>query len=218
MNFTALLRTSTDQQHNSFSSQLEKIEEFVSRYDGTINNVFHEICSGSATERPVLDKAVASCLRDGSFLCVAFVDRLSRSLFVVSKLNQTKGLKIVCAEFGTIENSTMLLNLRCLIAEDERESIRRRIKDTIQTLKLQGRKWGREDFGTKEGKKGITAYQEKIKKHAGTIVPRIKALKLSGICSYSAIARQLNLAGFLSVNGKQFYPATIKSLCLTHNC
>ena len=188
MKFTALIRTSTTHQENSFATQMDVINSFVNRYDGIVVNVFKEMCSGGKDERPVLNQAVESCLSDGSTLIVAYTDRLSR----------------------------MMLNLRTMIAEEEKEAIRRRIKHTIKTLKENGREWGRKDLFEKEGKKARTAYKNKRDVHAEKMIPRIKSLRLSGITSYNQIAKHLNSCSFKTVNQRKWFSASVRNFCLTY--
>ena len=134
----------------------------------------------------------------------------------MSKLNRIKNLKIAVCEFGTLENSKMMLNLRTMIAEEEKEAIRRRIKHTIKTLKENGREWGRKDLFEKEGKKARTAYKNKRDVHAEKMIPRIKSLRLSGITSYNQIAKHLNSCSFTTVNQRKWFSASVRNFCLTY--
>jgi len=215
--YCCYLRKSTNRQENSFDSQKDVIDSFIASNGGDIVHIFKEEGTGSDDTRPVLQQAVEYCVSNGSMLLVSHCDRLSRNLYTVARLNQLKGLTIVVAELGTVQASTLMLNLRSVIASEERAAIRRRIKDTFATLKAQGRTFGRSDFGLKEGCKGRSSYKRKCDEFAALLMPRIKALKLAGICSYTAISKHLNLAGFTTVNGKRFYPTTVKNLLLTYS-
>ena len=137
--YCCYLRKSTNKQENSFDSQQDVIDTFVASNGGEIVTTFKEEATGSDDSRPVLQQAVEYSVSNGSMLLVSHCDRLSRNLYTVARLNQLKGLTIVVAELGTVHASTLMLNLRTVIACEERTAIRRRIKDTFATLKAQGR-------------------------------------------------------------------------------
>ena len=214
--YTAYCRRSTNKQDNSIEAQLDVINAFITTNGGELVNVFTESDTGSNDRRPILQQAVDSSVSSGSNLIVSHCDRLSRNLFTIARLNNVKGLNIVVAELGSVQASTLMLNLRCVIAVEEREAIKRRIKDAFAVLRAKGVEFGRKDFGAIEGGKGRASYKSKCDAYAVDIMPRINALKLSGVTTYNAIASHLNMAGFTSVNGKRFYPSTIKNLILTY--
>ena len=91
------------------------------------------------------------------------------------------------------------------------------IKEGIKRVRASGREWGRKDLFAVEGKKASAGYKKKRDKHAETILPKIKALKLSGVCSYNQIAKRLNEAELLTTNGRRWYAASVRSICLAYN-
>jgi len=214
--FVTYCRKSTSRQENSYDTQMDAINSFIAVNGGIIVKSYFEAASGADDQRKVLSDAVNDAVSNGHFLIVSTSCRLARSLYTVARLTKIDGLRIVVAELGSIQASNLMLELKSVIAAEERAAISRRVKDTFATLRAQGRTFGRSDFGALEGSKGRDAYKRKCDAFAETIIPRIQALKLSGICSYTSIAKHLNLAGFTTVNGKKWFPATVRNLMLTY--
>jgi len=217
LSFISYARKSTSKQDHSFEAQMSVIKSFVDRQDGAITREYYETCSGGKDDRPILKQAIDDAVKHGHVLITSHVDRLSRRLRCIATLNDIPKLRICVVELGSLEASKLILNMRAVISQEEREAIRRRMVDTIAVIKASGRTWGNHDLGSQHGPLARATYRKKCKDHNDTIVPRIKALRLSGITSYTAIARCLNTAGYTTTNNKSFYPQTIKNICLTYS-
>ena len=217
LSFISYARKSTSKQDHSFEAQMSVINSFIERQGGVLVNEYYEQMAGGRNDRPVLQQAIDDAVKNKHVLITSHVDRLSRRISLVANLNDIKGLRICVVELGSLEASKLILNMRAVISQEEREAIRRRMVDTIAVIKASGRKWGNHNLGSQHGPKARETYKRMCKEHNDTIVPRIKALRLSGINSYTAIARCLNTAGYTTTNNKKFYPQTIKNICLTYS-
>ena len=217
INFVCYCRRSTQSQDNSFEAQMQTINTFVSNHNGSIVGVYKETAMGDDDTRPLLKQAVYDAVSTGSVLIVSHTDRLARSGYTIARLNEISNLRLCVASDGALQANALMLGIKGLLAQEEKQAIRRRIKDAIAVIKASGRTWGNGKLGQQHGANGRKSYKNKCNAYAETIVPRIKALRLSGINSYTGIANQLNLAGFKTINNKKFYPQTIKNLCLTYS-
>jgi len=217
LSFVSYARKSTSKQDHSFEAKMSVIHSFVERQEGVIVSKYYETMSGSRDDRAVLQLAIDDAVKNNHVLITSHVDRLSRRLGTIARLNDIKNLRICVVELGSLEASKLILNMRAVISQEEREAIRRRMVDTIAVIKASGRTWGNHSLGSQHGPKARETYKRKCMEHNDTIVPRIKALRLSGITSYTSIARHLNSAGFLTTNSKKFYPQTVKNICLTYS-
>lgn len=112
------------------------------------DKIFHDVASGSKTERQELDKALAY-LRQGDILVCWKLDRLGRSLRHLIELTselETRdiGLKSLQENIDTTTASGKLFfHLFGALAEFERELIRERTNAGLASARARGRKGGR---------------------------------------------------------------------------
>ena len=77
-----LIRVSSKQQGESglgLQAQEKTIRAFAEREGMEVIEIVSEVASGAAKERPKLDLALKLARKNDAFLCIARLDRLSRS-------------------------------------------------------------------------------------------------------------------------------------------
>src|SRR5271157_4498730 len=99
--FVAYYRVSTGRQASSglgLDAQHTAICEFLSAYDGYLIAEFSETVSGRRDNRPQLNNALALCRIARATLVIARLDRLSRSVGMISRLMES-GVDFVTTDF-----------------------------------------------------------------------------------------------------------------------
>ena len=95
-----------------------------------------EVESGAASDRPVLESALALCRKHKATLLVQKVDRLSRDLELLARLLKDKAVPVKVAQLPNADNFQLHL-FGCLAAQ-EREFISTRTKAALAAAKLRG--------------------------------------------------------------------------------
>lgn len=129
------------------------------------DRVFDDVCSGRATERAGLDKAV-DIMRDGDTLVVWKLDRIGRSLpHVVGLIGDLQkrgvGLKVLTVLTGDIDTTTvtgrLVFGIFATLAEFERDLIHERTMAGLAAARARGRSGGRPRIMTKQKLKAAMA-------------------------------------------------------------
>jgi len=155
-----------------------------------------------------LIEAIRESKRQKAKLVVAKLDRLTRDLAFGASL--IKSVDFVVAD--SPNESTLSLQVKLVIAEEERRLISERTKQALQIRKDQGMKLGSPN-PTKGSALGVKAKQEKAKAFAINVKPIIDQIIKSGIESLSGIAQQLQLRGIKTIRGGEvWHPQQIKNL------
>jgi len=133
-----------------------------------LDKVFTDKCSGKDTERPQL-KELIGYIRDGDTLHVHSIDRLARNLKDLQTLVEEITNKGVTLKFYK-ENLTfngdesplqkLMLQMMGAFAEFERELIRERQREGIETAKAKGKRFGAKP---KLSKTQVTAIKRRTK-------------------------------------------------------
>jgi DNA invertase Pin-like site-specific DNA recombinase len=132
----AYYRVSTKSQGDSglgLDSQKEYIERAALANNWEVVGSFTDVVSGKLAieDRPEGAKALAACKKEGAVLAVAKLDRLSRSVHHIARLMEQTSFKV-----ATMPDATPFqLHLFAALAEQERNFISDRTKDTLATLK-----------------------------------------------------------------------------------
>lgn len=192
-------------------AQRESCRAFAQAEGLTIVREFVEVGSGGDDDRPELAQAVRLAQRSRAVLIVAKLDRLSRSVALVASMLQRSGVALRVAECG---NAGILeLQIRSVIAEEERRKIGERTRDALQAAKRRGTKlgsarpghWeGREDRRLAGARKGSeVAARKRLENKAETVaeaLPIVESMRSSG-ASMRAIARALTAHEILTPGG-----------------
>lgn len=196
--------------HLSFDGQKSIGEHFCR---GAIEKEYYETKSAkNITERPVLKDAIDYCLKNGYWLFVSKLDRLSRNVDDVRAILKRLNNRVT---FGDIpsegEADIFTITIYAAFAERERELISIRTRAALQQ-KI--KREGQYAFGNPNirevGKLGTRAVMEKARMNENSIkaFEVIKREKEKGT-GLQAIADMLNASTFVSPNGGKFHPIQI---------
>ncbi|MEF1167384.1 recombinase family protein [Vibrio campbellii] len=156
----AYLRASTDEQDSSRSKQ--ELREFVKSRNLQIASFYQENISGTAAERPELDRLIENS-EDGDVLLIEKMDRLTRLPFqtweTLKARIKTKGISIVVVDQPMTHQSlsdvdvsvsaiqqaltNFMLDLGAAMARDDYETRQKRAQQGIAKAKREGRYKGR---------------------------------------------------------------------------
>ena len=148
------MRVSTSEQ--SFDLQRDALDRFG------CDRVFDDVCSGRATERPGLAKAL-DIARDGDTLIVWKLDRIGRSLpHVVGLVGDLQkrgvGLKVLTGDVDTTTTTGRLVfGIFATLSEFERDLIHERTMAGLAAARARGRGGGRPRVMTRQKLKAAMA-------------------------------------------------------------
>jgi DNA invertase Pin-like site-specific DNA recombinase len=206
--FVCYYRVSTARQGKSglgLEAQREAVGRYLNGGDWKIVAEFTEVETGKRSDRPELEKALASARVHRCPLIVSKVDRLTRSVAFLSRLLEA-GVDVRFADLPVIEGATgrFLLQQMVAVAELEAGMISARTKAALAAAKRRGRRLGG-NRGTKPSlraaRKGAAATGERAAKRAADLAPIIAELQAGGATSLQAIADGLTDGGIPTARG-----------------
>jgi DNA invertase Pin-like site-specific DNA recombinase len=195
-------RVSTARQGESglgLEAQEASVEGYAKGIGAEIIRTFTEVESGKRSDRPQLAKALAACRREKARLCIAKLDRLSRSVHFLSGLLKT-GVDFVCVEYPNADK--LMLHMLAVFAEEEARQISVRTKAALLAYKARGGLLGAARPNghklTGPGKNAAKRAGEASRRNADDAYADLQEtlieMRRSGL-SFRAIARQLNDQG-----------------------
>src|SRR3954471_2471435 len=140
--FVAYYRVSTARQGRSglgLEAQKKAVSDFLNGGPWQLLAEFVEIESGKTDDRPELEQALATCELSGAALVVAKLDRLSRNLAFLAKL-QESGARFVAADMP--EANELTIHIMAAVAQAERKAISTRTKEALAAAKARGVRLG----------------------------------------------------------------------------
>jgi len=182
-------RVSTDNQHIDLQND--------ALWSAGCERIFDDVISGSKSERPGLDAALAY-LREGDILVVWKLDRLGRSMAhlvntVQELASRGVGLKVLTGQGAAIDTTTapgkLVFGIFAALAEFERDLIRERTKAGLSAAAARGKKGGRKPVVTEEGlqkARSLIAQGLSVREAAGR-------LKISKTALYGALRAFKNM-------------------------
>ena len=204
-------RVSTKSQANSglgLEAQNRDIGLFLDNYNGTpfeVLGTFTDVLSGADTHRPELAMAIELAKKESAELLVSKLDRLSRRVSHVAALMDDKALKIRVASMPTADK--FQLHIYAALAEQEREFISIRTKQSLAAAKARGVKLGGlRDMTMKRNK----AWKEAADAAADSVAPIVLPMRQNG-AAYREIADGLNAAGVPTPRGKKWAGMSVKN-------
>ncbi len=216
--YVAYYRVSTQKQGQSglgLEAQRRTVEQFCR--EGEILGEFTDVESGKNNSRPELMKAITYAKQQQALLVIAKLDRLSRNVFFISSLLESRVHFKAC---DLPEADHFTVHLFAALAEKERKMISERTRSALESKKAQGFILGNPKNLTLEAReKGVEA----IIKNARTNEHNIKAgemarlLKRDGV-SLRYIANRLNQLGYTTRYGKSYHATSIKRLLENNYC
>src|SRR5215831_9593910 len=141
--FVVYRRVSTTRQFHS-GLGLDAQSEAVNRYlatqpDAVVLADMVEAESGKDDDRPVLRNAIELCRKEGATLLVSKLDRLSRSLSLVTELEKFK-VPFVAAD--NPDANELVVHIMVALGQHERKMIGTRVREALRQAKLRGVKLG----------------------------------------------------------------------------
>lgn len=225
--FVAYARVSTDEQGQDglgIDAQKHAIRTYVESVGGEIVREFVEVASGNDDDRPILAAALKLAKRTGAVLLVSKLDRLSRVVARIAGLiRQGAELRVVeCANASVLE-----LQIRAVIAEEERRKIGERTRDALAAAKRRGTRlgsarpghWtGREDrrrLGQQRATANAAAVRRELRADIyAEALPIAKKLDDQGE-SLRHIAGELNGKGITTPRGSIWRAAQVQRMLAT---
>ncbi len=220
--FVAYYRVSTKKQeesHLGLDAQRDTVLRYIKYNGNRIIAEYTEVESGRNNNRPELNRAIKLCQREGATLVIARLDRLSRSVTLISTLKDT-GVDFICCDAPFADKSTILF--LAVIAQREVELMSERVSDALQAKfrrepeyrKRHGRKKDGTINLTDEGRtKGLVTIMRNARcnKETRHAFHFIKPLRDQGV-SYRKIAEMLNEAEYETRHGKKFAATQVRDI------
>lgn len=215
--FVAYYRVSTARQGRSglgLEAQRKSVHDYLNGGSWELVAEFTEVESGKLDDRPELGKALALCELTGSTLVVAKLDRLSRNVAFLARL-QESGAPFVAADMP--EANELTVHIMAAVAQAERKAISRRTKEALAAAKARGVKLGG-DRGNLDAVRSLGIERsrqrrsEAAKDRAEKVRPHIEAARAAGHSSTRTIAAYLNGKGIRTVRGAEWRSGSVGRL------
>jgi DNA invertase Pin-like site-specific DNA recombinase len=184
----AYYRVSTDKQGRSglgLEAQQAAVAAYLACTGGTVADSFTEVESGGKDDRPQLAKALEACRRQKLPLLIAKLDRLARSVFVISGLMRSKVEFCAC---DMPDANSFTLHIFAAMAEQESKMISERTKAAMKAAKARGVRLGAPEVALGLARRQSVAATDRF---AEGVWPVIEALREEGL-NLSAVAEELN--------------------------
>jgi DNA invertase Pin-like site-specific DNA recombinase len=212
----AYFRVSTATQGKSglgLEAQREAVARFVATEHLELIGEHIEIETGKGADaldrRPVLRTAMEQARKAKAGVCVAKLDRLSRDVAFISGL-MAKRVPFVVAELGP-DVDPFVLHMFAALAEKERALISARTKAALAQRKARGLPLGNPAALVTAHVKGAAANRAAADVFARNVLPVIREIQKSGVCSNRAIAGALNARGIPTARGGQWHDSTVRN-------
>jgi DNA invertase Pin-like site-specific DNA recombinase len=166
---------------------------------------FTEVESGRKADRPELGKALELCRRKRLPLLIAKLDRLARSVALISNLMESRVEFRAC---DMPDASRFTIHILAAVAEHERDMISERTKAALQAAKARGVRLGAPEPDIMRARSASVAEADRF---VVAVWPAIEALWEEG-WNLSAIAREMNDRGVKTRNGRRWAAQTIKNI------
>lgn len=215
--FVAYYRVSTARQGRSglgLDAQRRAVTDFLNGGSWELQAEFLEVESGKADDRPQLEQALATCELSGATLVVAKLDRLSRNLAFLAKL-QESGARFVAADMP--EANELTIHIMAAVAQAERKAISTRTKEALAAAKARGVRLGGNRGNLEDLKKGPSKSAEVrgrlARERALKVRRQIEAISAGREArSLRQLAAALNDRGITAPRGGRWHAAQVKAV------
>jgi DNA invertase Pin-like site-specific DNA recombinase len=215
-NAVAYCRVSTTRQGKSglgIEAQRAAVQRFAEAEGIEIIAEHVEVETGKGADaldrRPELAAALARARKAKCPILVAKLDRLSRDVHFISGLMAHR-VAFIVAELGA-DADPFMLHLYAALAEKERVLISQRTRAALAAKKAQGVKLGNPRAAETVGK-AHAANRAAADQFAANVLPIVRTIQTSGICSLAGIADALNARGIRTARGGAWYASTVRNL------
>lgn len=213
--FVGYYRVSTARQGKSglgLDAQKKAVADFLNGGSWHLLAEFIEVESGKSDERPQLEQALAMCDLSGATLVVAKLDRLSRNLAFLAKL-QESGARFVAADMP--EANELTIHIMAAVAQAERKAISARTKEALAAAKARGVRLGGNRGNLEDLRKGPRRSAEVRSRtsaeRAEKVRRQIELITLDGDPrSLRRIALELNERGITAPRGGKWHAAQVR--------
>lgn len=215
MNYVAYYRVSTRKQKLGLESQRKIVNSFIEKEENALLiGEFEEIESGKRDDREILQEAIKFCQNNNAKLIIAYLDRLSRNVSFIFKLQESK-IDFIALDMPSFNLIT--LSTYAIVAQSYREMISERTKNALAELKNKGVKLGNPNATFTDEMRAMAYERKKEKRINNPHTIRAKAFVnelLKNTTNYSEIARILNNNGFVTPRGGRFTCHQVKRLMI----
>ena len=212
--YVAYYRVSTLRQGRSglgLEAQQQAVREFLIGNGAEIVAEFTEVESGSKSDRPELDRALAACRLRGATLVIAKLDRLSRDAAFLLNL-QKANVRFVAADMP--EANEMVVGIMAVVAQAERKMISDRTKAALAAAKRRGVKLGNNNLTDGARRLGSSASAQargkRAAQRAADVAPTMRELMSTGL-SLRQVAASLNEMGVLAPRGGWWHASSVRN-------
>jgi DNA invertase Pin-like site-specific DNA recombinase len=213
----AYLRVSTDRQGKSglgLADQRAAITRFAAAEGMDIIAEHVEVETGKGADaldrRPVLREALAQARKAKAAVCVAKLDRLSRSVAFIAGL-MSQRVPFIVAELG-VDADPFMLHVYAALAEKERAMIAERTRAALAQRWAQGALLGNRTNLPEAQAKGTAASVAAADVFAVNVLPIIRQIEAGGTKGSRAIAVALNDRGVRTARGGGWHPTTVRAI------
>jgi DNA invertase Pin-like site-specific DNA recombinase len=215
--YIAYYRVSTDRQGRSglgLEAQQAAVRKFVNGH-GELVEEYTEVETGKRADRPELMNALAHARRQQAILVIAKLDRLARNVAFTAALMES-GAEFVACDIP--EANRLTIHILAAVAEDEAFRISERTKAALAAYKARRGLLGAarpecREVSLEAGKRGSIIGAKRVADQARAayldILPFTKLLRESGK-TLREIAKQLNDAGHVTRQGREWNPTQVK--------
>ena len=198
--FVAYFRVSTERQGKSglgLEAQRKAVLDYLDGGRWELVAEFTEVESGKRSDRPELERALATCKKRRAKLVIAKLDRLSRNLAFIAALMDSG------VEFVAVDNphaNKLTIHILAAVAQHEREIISARTSAALQAAKMRGKRLGNPKLAEAR-RHAVRVKKEKADRYSANIIPLIREIQSSGIKSRRGVARALAARGVRTARG-----------------
>ena len=212
----AYYRVSTQEQGDSglgLEAQKAAVQAYAAAAGLDIIAEYVEIESGTDNDRPELLKAIMKTKRTrGAGLVVKSQCRLARK--ATKALTIFESVPVVVSDRPSM--TTLEVQFRAIIDEEEARRISDRTKAALKALKARGVKLGKPENLTHAAQvKGAATNAKKADERNRDVTPVVLAMRAEGL-GMKAIADRLNAEGHTTANGGDWHAAQVQRILKRH--
>jgi DNA invertase Pin-like site-specific DNA recombinase len=212
--WVAYYRVSTDQQGRSglgLEAQKAAVAAFVAKHGGEVVGEFQEVESGRKpkAKRPQLAQALEACRRRRATLLIAKLDRLARSVAIISGLMESRVDFRAC---DMPDASRFMVHIMAALAEHEAMMVSERTRAALAAAKARGVRLGT-PLPAKASKAATAAATAVADRFNEGVHPTIEDLRAQGL-NLSQVARELNERGIRTARDRYWTAQGVKNVLL----